>query len=347
MRTEGLYLAGIGSIVPERVSTDHAVAQGWYEEATRRRSGIVSVAVGGSVPAPDMAVAAARTAVRRSGLDEDDFGILLHSYTHHQGPEGWSPSHYILRKTLDRPVPAVEIRQACLGMLAAIEAGANRLVANSSHPAALVTAADNFSTPLVDRWRSSSAFVLADSASSVVLSRIDGFARLLAIRSMSESRMEALDRGDEPLFPPGITTGRPLDFESRRDFMRQQWAQGIAPPIGHFGDAVAAVTELTLKEAGLTLDEITRVAHPGFNRDGLETLFLEPLGVDLDRGVWEYIRQVGHASVTEVLLGLEHLWTTGQVVPGDRVLLVSAGAGACAGCAVVEILTPCEPIVEG
>ena len=343
MRTEGLYLSGIGSVVPDRVSTEHAVAQGWYDEAARAASGIISVAVSESTPAPDLAIAAAQTAIARSGHGVDDFGILLHSYTHHQGPDGWSAAHYILRNTLDTRVPAVEFRQACLGMLGAIEAAANRLVANPSHPAALVTAADNFSTPLVDRWRSSSAFVLADAGSAVTVSRTGGFARLLAIGSMSDSRMEALDRGGEALFPPGVTIGRPLDFESRREFMRTQWAQGIAPPIGHFGDTVAAVTELTLKEAGLTLDEIARVTHPGFGWDGLDTIFLYPLGIEADRGVWEYIRRVGHASASEVFLGLEQLWTTGQVGVGDHVLVVSAGAGASAGCAVLEIVTAYEP----
>lgn len=342
MRTKNLYLAGIGSVVPERVSTEHAVAQGWYDEAQREASGILSVAVSKSTPAPDMAIAAGRTAISRSEHPADDFGILLHSYTHHQGPDGWSAAHYILRNTLDRPVPAVEVRQACLGMLAAVEAAVNRLIANPGHPAALVTAADNFSTPLVDRWRSSSAFVLADSGSALVVSTVGGFARLLAIGSMSDSRMEALDRGDEPLFPPGVTIGRSLDFEERREYMRRQWAKGIAPPIGHFGDTVAEVADMTLKEAGLTIEEIARVAHPGFGWDGLETIFLDPLGIDSDRGVWDYIRRVGHASATEVVLGLEHLWTTGQVVPGDLVLLVGAGAGASAGCAVVEILTAYE-----
>jgi 3-oxoacyl-[acyl-carrier-protein] synthase-3 len=35
---------------------------------------------------------------------------LLHSCTYHQGPDGWSAPHYVLRNTLGRPVPALEIR---------------------------------------------------------------------------------------------------------------------------------------------------------------------------------------------------------------------------------------------
>jgi 3-oxoacyl-[acyl-carrier-protein] synthase III len=342
MRTENLYLAGIGSVVPERVSTEHAVAQGWYDEAQRTASGMISVAVSESTPAPDLAIAAARTAVRRSGHDAVDFGFLLHSYAHHQGPDGWSSAHYILRNTLDRPVPAVEIRQGCLGMLAAVEAAANRLLANPSHPAALVTTGDNFSTPLVDRWRASNLFVFADAGSAVAVSRTGGFAKLLAIGSLSDPRMEAVHRGEEPLFPPGVTVGRSLDFEERSEYMRQQWAAGVAPPMGHFGDTITAATEATLKEAGSTLDEITRVAHVGFGRSELDTIYFDPLGIDGDRGNWDYTRRIGHAGAADLFLGLEHLWTTGQVVPGNRVLLIGSAPGMEVGCAVVEILTAHE-----
>ncbi|MGW5052716.1 ketoacyl-ACP synthase III family protein [Actinokineospora sp. NPDC004072] len=343
MRTDGIHLAGIGSVVPERVSTEHAVAQGWYDAAARESARLTAVAVAGPRPAPDMAVEAAATAVRRSGHTADDFGVLLHSHAHHQGPDAWSPAHYILNNTLDRPIPAIEVKQGCLGGLAALELAATRLLANPSHPAALVTAADNFSIPLVDRWRTSSAFVLADSAAAVAVSRTGGFARLLAIGSVSDARMEALDRGGDPLFPPGVTVGAPLDFDRRRAHMRAQWARGVTPPIGYFGDKIVDVVESVLKEAGCTLDEIARVAHPGFGWDSLEAMFLAPLGIDAERGVWDHLRGIGHAGVTEVFIGLEHLWTSGQVGPGDRVLLVSSGAGASMGAAVVEISAAPEP----
>jgi len=343
MRTEQVYLAGIGSLVPARVSTEHAVTQGWYDETQRKASGMVSVAVSQSMPAPDLAVAAARTAIRHCGLGADQFGILFHSYTHHQGPDGWSSAHYVLRNSLDRPVPAVEIRQGCLGMLAAIEAAANRLLANPSYPAALVTTGDNFSTPLVDRWRASKLFLFADAGCAVVVSRVGGFAKLLSIGSVSDPRMEAIHRAGERLFPPGVTVGRSLNFDERSEYLRREWAAGTAPPMGHFGDRVAEAAETTLKEAGLTLDDCTRVAHVGFGWEPLCTMFFDPLGVAAERGTWEFTRRLGHTGAADLLLGLEHLWTTGQVVLGDRVLLIGAAVGMEAGCAVIEICATHEP----
>jgi 3-oxoacyl-[acyl-carrier-protein] synthase-3 len=343
MKTENLYLAGIGSVLPELVTTEHAVAQGWYDAAQREASQMVSVALSESTPAPSLAIEAAHIAIARAGIDADEYGVLLHSYTHHQGPDGWSAAHYVLRNTLDRPVPAIEIRQGCLGMLAGVEAAANRLIANPSHSAALVTTGDNFSTPLVDRWRASKLFLFADAGCAVTVSREGGFARLLATGSLSDSQMEAIHRGGEQLFPPGVTVGKSLNFDERSEYMRTQWAAGNAPPMGHFGDKVALAVETVLKEGGVTLKDITRVSHVGFGRGALETIFLDPLGVDIQRGIWDYTRTIGHTGAADLFLGLEHLWTTGQVGVGDCVLLVGAATGMEAGCAVVEIITAYEP----
>ncbi|MFF4227950.1 ketoacyl-ACP synthase III family protein [Streptomyces sp. NPDC001820] len=340
MRTANLYLAGIGSHLPPLYPAERAVEEGLYDEASRQASGMRSVAVSESTPAPDMAIEAARAALSASRHEPADIGIVLHSYTHHQGPDGWSAVHYILNNTVDRPVPAVEIKQGCLGMLAAVEVAANRLIANPTHDAALITTGDNYSTPGVDRWRASSLFVLADAGSAVVLSRRGGFAELLAIGSLSDSSMEILHRAGEELFPPGVTRGRGLNFGERAEKVREQWAAGQAPPIKNFGDRVAEITERTLKEADLTLDQVAKVCHVGFGRPALEAMFLLPLDVPEDKTVWEYVNTVGHTGAADLFLGLEHLWRTGRVAPGEHVLLIGASTGMEAAAAVVRITEP-------
>ncbi|MFE7037286.1 3-oxoacyl-[acyl-carrier-protein] synthase III C-terminal domain-containing protein [Streptomyces sp. NPDC057621] len=41
--------------------------------------------------------------------------------------------------------------------------------------------------------------------------------------------------------------------------------------------------------------------------------------------------------MSDVVIGLEHLWLTRQVNPGDRVLMIGTTPGMEVGCAVVEI----------
>lgn len=338
MKVDNVFLAGIGTYLPDRVTTAEAVENGWYDEELRTASGMVSVGIAGGTPAPDMAVTAAREALKRAEHTPDDFAALLHTPVHHQGPEIWSAPHYVLHNTLDRPVPAIEIRQGCLGMITSMRLAALWLGGTPGPDAVLVTAGDNFSTANIDRWRVSSHYLLGDGGSAAVLSRREGFARLLSVHSVSCPEAEILHRGGEPLFPPSVTVGKRLDLEERSEYIRAQWAAGVAPPLFHLGDVVTEVVDRVLADAGLRMDDIARVAHSAVAVDQIRNGFLDPLGIDEARGTWEFNRTLGHSAGTDQIAGLEWLLATGQAGPGDRVLLLAAAVGMEVGAAVVEIL---------
>ncbi|MBQ0850489.1 ketoacyl-ACP synthase III family protein [Streptomyces sp. NPDC057620] len=338
MKLENIYLAGVGTYIPELVPVEQAVKDGLYSEAEHEASGMESVAIEDTLGAPDMAIRAAEVAIRRSGHHPDDFAALLHSTTFLQGPhDGWSPSHYILLNALDRPISATVIQQGCNGLMTGIEMAAHRLIAADDKDAVLVTGADNFNTPMVDRWRASGLFFMADSGSAIVVSRRSGFAKVLAVGSVSDPKLEWRHRAEGSLMPPREPSHKLLDFETRVKFWQRKWADGTPPPGGNFIDLLSGVAERTLGEVGLTMDDVARVTHVGFHRDTLHALYLEPLGIDADRGTWERSRQIGHASMSDVVIGLEHLWLTRQVNPGDRVLMIGTTPGMEVGCAVVEI----------
>ncbi|MFE7579759.1 ketoacyl-ACP synthase III family protein [Streptomyces sp. NPDC057521] len=338
MKVDNVYLAGIGSWIPDRVSVDEAIEKGWYDETLRASSGMVSVAVAGDVPAPDMAVAAAEEALKRSGHEPEEIAALIHTPVFHQGPDIWSAPHYILHRTVNRPVPALELRQGCLGMITSLRFAATMMTADPAAGAVLITAGDNFSTPGLDRWRVSSNYVLGDAGSAVLLSRREGFAKLLSVSSISIPEAEILHRGGDPLFPPSITLGRPLDLEARTDHIRAQWIKGVPPPVFHLGDIVVEAVTAALTDAGRTLDDITRVAHSAVAFDQIRNGFLEPLGIEESRGTWEFNRRVGHSGGTDQIVGLEHLLASGELRPGDHVLLLAAAVGMEVGCAVLEIV---------
>jgi len=107
--------------------------------------------------------------------------------------------------------------------------------------------------------------------------------------------------------------------------------------MGDFGSVLIETVTETLKDAGVTMDDITRVVHDGFTHDALRVIFLDPLEVEDERGIWEYTRQVGHAGPLDQIRGLEHAWKNRLVTRGDRVLLVSGAPGMEAACAVLEI----------
>jgi 3-oxoacyl-[acyl-carrier-protein] synthase-3 len=339
MKAQNIFVAGVGTYLPDRITTEEAVARGWFEEKHRVESDLHSISVAGDMPAPDMAVQAATEAMKRAAHRPEDIAALLHCPVHYQGPDTWSAPHYILHETLGvRAVPALEIHHGCNGMLSALRLGAAQLMAEPESTAVLLTAADNFSTPVVDRWRISSHYVLADGAAAAVLSTRGGFARLLAVGSASNPAAEILHRGGDPLFPPSITTGQPVDLEARARYWADQWARGLTPPVFHLGDLVTDTVDRVLGEAGVTMRDIVKVAHSGVALSQLQNGIFDPLGITPEQTIWEFSRTVGHSGSSDQLLGLDHLMTTGAVRPGDHVLLLAVGVGIEVGCAVLEII---------
>jgi 3-oxoacyl-[acyl-carrier-protein] synthase-3 len=338
MKISGIHIAGIGTAKTGYVTTEEAVRRGWWNADERDRSGLISVSIAGDTPAPDLAVDAARQALEESGHGGPEVGALFHTNVHPQGPDGWSAQHYINRNTINQPVTSIEVHNGCAGFFSSLHLAACFLEAGSDRPAVLLTAADNFGTPAVDRWHVSGEYVLADGGGAVVLSRRSGFARLLAIGAVSDPESEIKHRAGERMFPPSLTEGKPLNFRGRMEYFQQQAARGEAPPLEDFGYILAEAVEMILKDADVTLDEVTKVIHDGFSRDSLHDMFLDPLGIEDDRAIWEFTRRVGHAGPLDMIRGLEYVWKNRLARAGDKVLLLGCAPGMEAACAVLEIV---------
>lgn len=243
-------------------------------------------------------------------------------------------------------VPAVEVRQGCNGMLAAMELACGYLAADG-RTAALITGADNFGTPLVDRWRYASAAavtgrasILGDAGAAAVLSRRDGFARLSAIGSTSLPELEEMYRGDTPVFPPDCTVARPLDLGARITWFAEHRPEAFARAKVSLVEARTALAERTLADAGISAADVTRATHVFSGGRGYIESILDPLGIDAAKGILEFGRGVGHLGTCDHVAGLNHLLETGQLVAGDHVLLLSNAVGIALSCAVIEILHP-------
>lgn len=85
------------------------------------------------------------------------------------------------------------------------------------------------------------------------------------------------------------------------------------------------------------MDEIAKVIHDGFTREALSAIFLDPLGIEEERGIWEFTRRVGHPGPLDQIRGLEYVRKNRKVDVGDKVLLVGGGPGMEAACVVLKI----------
>ncbi|MGA8117478.1 MAG: ketoacyl-ACP synthase III family protein [Actinocatenispora sp.] len=341
MRTQGTYLAGIGVFLSETHSIESVVRRGLVPADTAESCGISGVAVAGQLSAPEMALRASTRALTDSGLSAEDIGLLLYTGVWHQGPDGWHPQYYLQRHLLGDDLLAVELRHGCNGIFSAMELAVPYL-ATSNARAALLTASDNFGTPLINRWDLGDGLAfLGDAASAVVLSTSPGFAELLSLCTDTFSEMEQAHRSGEPLFPPGATTGTPLSFGARAaSFQETATEEGdwVRLLLGHQKRNLECVGR-ALDEAGVAAGDIKYVLTHSMPRQAASS-YLKILGFSLDRSTWEFSRTVGHLGASDHLAALHHLLATGRVEAGDTLLLCGFSPGVTYKAAVVRILDP-------
>ncbi|MFD2767488.1 ketoacyl-ACP synthase III family protein [Micromonospora eburnea] len=337
MRTPDFYIGGIGAFLPPTVTVQDAVAEGLYPAEDVELHQLGGAAVAGDLPAPEMALRAAQQAVKQFGQPATDFDLMIYASTWHQGPDGWLPHSYLQRHLVGGAVPAVEIRQGCNGIFSAMMLAVSHLRAEPHRRHALLVAADNYGTPMMDRWRMNPGTIAGDAGTAVVLTKDPGFAELLAVSSVTVPEAEELHRGGEPLFPPTATVGRSLSFAGR--FQQQVVARSVGmAALAKAQDLMIATVADTVAECGLTFDDLDKVAFMNYSREVVEQRCMMPLGLPMSRSSWDYGRTVGHCGASDHVLSLKHLVETGQLRPGQHMLMLGTGPGINLACALIKIV---------
>ncbi|WP_309317510.1 ketoacyl-ACP synthase III family protein [Streptomyces salinarius] len=335
MRFEDIHVRATATWLPPRRSLADADAAGDCPPVVAARTGMESVTVSDDAAAPEMAVRAARTALARAGSTSADVDLILHADTWFQGHDAWAVASYVQRETLANQCPAVEIRQMSNGGMAALDLAASYLAGAPERRDALLTTGDRYCMPGFDRWRTDPGTPYADGGTALVLSRREGFARLTSLVMSADPELEPLHRGDDPFAAAPLSHRTPLSFEdTTRVFNRRH---GLSFALRRLAEGQTTVIKHALSDAGLALPEIDWVVLPHFGRLRLESLYYERFGIDPARTAWEWSRTVGHLGAGDQFASLDHLAGSGRAVPGDRCLLVGAGAGYSWGCAVLEI----------
>jgi 3-oxoacyl-[acyl-carrier-protein] synthase-3 len=337
MRWNDLYVSGTGAWLPKAVEVSEAMAGGRYPTESAERSAQLSVTVAGKDEyLPDMAVGAARQALARSGSSTGDVVAVFHSTVLHAGLDVWNLGSYIQRSVARPNAFVAEVRSGSNGGLVAVETAAAYLRAHQETGVAVVSAGDRWPEPYFDRWRAD-RIVYADGAAAVTLSRTGGFAQLLAMVTRTDPELEGMHRGTERLAGIGSGPLEPVDLDRRhREFLAELSREEVWRRL----DAgIRGTCAQALEEAGITGGEVDRFVVPHFGLWLTRRQILEPLGItDLGRTTWDFSRQVGHLGAGDQLAGLNHLAETGELRPGQHVLLVGAGAGFTWTGAVLRIL---------
>ncbi|WP_432117691.1 ketoacyl-ACP synthase III family protein [Streptomyces sp. bgisy032] len=335
-----VYVSGVGLHLARRMPAAEVVERGLAEPRTVRRSGMRSVCAG-ERSGPEMAVLAARAALRMSGTGPSDIDVVLHAGTWFQGHDLWAPASYVQREAVGNSCLALEVGQLSNGGMAAMEMAVARLRAGAGPHSALITTGDRFCLPGFDRWHTDPGTVCGDGGTALVLSRAGGFARLRSLVTVSDPTLEAMGRDGDGFAPVPLHARAPISVAGSRERLVKD--MGLTRLLERLQSGQREAFDRALGEAGAKASDVDWFVLPNLGRPKMDAQFFQVLDIDPERTTWSWGSGVGHLGAGDPFAGLARLAGTRALRPGQLCALVSAGGGFAWSVAVLEILDEAPP----
>ena len=326
-RTTFAAIEGVATYLPDRVLTSAEVEarlrlesphvdvpEGIIERLTGVQQRHVAAA---DEQASDLAVAAARRALDRAGLQPADVDLLIFASSAQDMVE--PATSHIVQSKLGTRAMCFDVKNACNSVVNAIHV-AESMIATGAYETVLICSGEipsrvvRYAVPDEETYRNGFvAYTLGDAGAAVVLRRSDGQRGLWFRHFATDSRHW------EVMTLPGGGTAHPRDPE-------KTWFTGNGSSLR---DAFRPLVPRAMLEAyaasDATLDEFPLVLVHQVSAAYLDQ-FREVCGVAEHRVV-PTIHEYGNVASASLPLQLDIAWQDGRAAPGTNVMLVGKGAG--------------------
>jgi 3-oxoacyl-[acyl-carrier-protein] synthase III len=211
-----------------------------------------------------------------------------------------------------------DLSNACVGFLSAFDLGARSIATGTGNVAVVVVELARLAiTPTDHRIYG----LIGDATAALVLgpARADEGIRAVIL---------ANDAADGPTvgIPNPHRTGK---FEVGTFSKTAQQMASMAV------DALVRAVRTVLSRAELSLDEVEHIVLHQPNGPYLMA-FIAALGIDPQR-IIPIVQRTGSIGAASVAMGLDLLWHSGKVRPGDRILLASVGSPVVSGAVLYQV----------
>jgi 3-oxoacyl-[acyl-carrier-protein] synthase-3 len=347
MRYHDITITGIGTHLGQHVRTPPLVRNGLLSEADARTTRQRGVCVA-TQPGPDLAVAAARNAIRAHQAitgAPPRIGLHLHAAMH-PNPDGWATASYVLNQLgIPDSGMAVDLGGTANGGVLAIDIAASILAARPDASSALISCGDRFGNNQFHRYSADHDVLFGDSGAALILSHapeasgVSSIAELVATTSYTDPSLDGFTHGLPPVTAAADRAAEPVDIRARK----KAWLDtngGMQELLRRTTIGVTRTTNAVLADAGLDLGDVSWVLCPLIGTDAVDAHWLRPLDVSPNRTLSQLGLDIGHLGAADQIVGLHHLLATHQancLSRGDHVLLVSSGAGMTWSAAVLHI----------
>jgi 3-oxoacyl-[acyl-carrier-protein] synthase-3 len=328
----GLLMAvgilGTGSYLPAREVTNHELATfvpdadpEWVLRKTligARRFAAPEEATS------DLAAHAAARALESSGIPPEEIDYLIVSTSTPDSPQPPTASRVQTLLGADRAA-AFDVNVVCAGFVFALELG-QRLVAARPGAKALVVAADVYSR-ILDFDDRRTAVLFGDGAGAVVLGAVrEGFGII---------DTELVTRGDAAglihVDAGGSRMPASAETLANGDHFFRMYGRGVAEFVA---DHVPPILDDLLSRAGLHAKDVAHFVPHQANGMMLKDL-VDAAGLDGGH-TWLTLDRYGNTGSASVPVALDEAARSGEMQPGDIVLLAGFGGGMSVGASVIR-----------
>lgn len=309
-------IKGTGSYVPERVLTnaDLEYIVETTDEWISTRTGIRERRVSTDDTTVDMAVKAARHAIKDAGLHAKDIDLIIIGTV---TPEMTFPSTACFVQShlgVKSGTAAFDVSAACSGFLYALDT-ADKYIRSGAAVNALVIGVDQFSR-VID-WKDRSTCVLfGDGAGAVVLSAEKGSHGILSSHIHSDGKHWKM------LFAPGALQPSPFEDKKPHDpYLKMQGNETFKIAVRTMEGAVKEALEangLAPGDISLLIPHQANLRIINATRDRMKLS---------DDKVFMNLDKYGNTSAGSIPIALDEAVRGGRVKSGDVVVFVAFGGG--------------------
>ncbi|MFU8848836.1 MAG: beta-ketoacyl-ACP synthase III [Opitutales bacterium] len=327
-QSSSTVIIGTGSYLPEKVVTNHDMAQlvDTSDEWIRTRTGICErhfAAVGETTS--DMAAAAARKAIEAAGIDREEIDLVIVAT---MTPDMPFPSTACLvqDKVGLRKITAFDVQAACSGFVYALNIASSMLQAGG-YKKALVIGAEKTS-PILDFQDRTTCVLFGDGASAAILATSpEPNVGILGSLGGADGSNPTL------LYQPAGGSALPASDDSiqaRQHFLKMNGKEV-------FKLAVRVMEQVSLdilEQEGFETKDLDLIIPHQANMRIIESL-AKRMKLPMER-FHNNLDRFGNTSAASVGIALDEAVRTGRVKSGDLVLLVAFGAGLTWGASLLK-----------
>jgi 3-oxoacyl-[acyl-carrier-protein] synthase-3 len=286
----------------------------------------------------DLAAAAARTVLARTGHPAAEIEDLYYAWTYFQGAHFWSPAHALADRAGLSANP-IGLQQMCNGGAAAVHL-ADRVARAGAPFTALICTGDAFRGPGFDRWSGDYGVLYGDAGTAVLAvssahpAPVGGPAStLVSLHTGALPHLESMHRPvDAPadIAPAGSW---PVDVQAtKRRYLQEHGSEALAEAMrGMVGKLLAKVLS---DLAGQDLTANGKVYLPRLMNATLDSLYAPAVAALTDLPQRRLGDATGHLGAGDLIANLADAQASANAPRID--IFISAGAGFTISIAALE-----------